>query len=42
MPLNEECGLIEWVNNTICVRNILLKSYDARGIPFCVSANRLL
>ncbi|RKP20433.1 hypothetical protein ROZALSC1DRAFT_28073 [Rozella allomycis CSF55] len=26
-PLNEECGLIEWVNNTICYREILIDYY---------------
>lgn len=32
IPLNEECGLIEWVKNTIGLRHILLKAYDARNI----------
>ncbi|CAG2218942.1 ATR [Mytilus edulis] len=31
IPLNEECGLIEWVNNTNGLRNILLKYYRERG-----------
>jgi phosphatidylinositol kinase/protein kinase (PI-3 family) len=28
MPLNEECGLLEWVNNTIALRAILTKLYE--------------
>ncbi|KAK3088453.1 hypothetical protein FSP39_019387 [Pinctada imbricata] len=31
IPLNEECGLIEWVNNTHGLRNILVKLYKERG-----------
>lgn len=31
--LNEECGLIEWVPNTIGFRHILSKLYQTRGIP---------
>jgi len=31
-PLNEECGLIEWVNNTTGLRHILMKLYRERGI----------
>ncbi|KAI8457555.1 hypothetical protein BY996DRAFT_6900089 [Phakopsora pachyrhizi] len=30
--LNEECGLLEWVSNTIPFRNILLSLYSLRGI----------
>ncbi|XP_055865310.1 serine/threonine-protein kinase ATR-like isoform X2 [Biomphalaria glabrata] len=30
-PLNEECGLIEWVNNTTGLRNILVKLYKEKG-----------
>ena len=33
MPLNEECGLIEWVNNTVSMRGILIKGYESRGVP---------
>lgn len=36
-PLNEECGLIEWVNNVRALRDILLKSYKAKRIPVNVS-----
>ncbi|KAL3865678.1 hypothetical protein ACJMK2_043042 [Sinanodonta woodiana] len=32
IPLNEECGLIEWVNNTSGLRNILLKLYKEKGL----------
>ncbi|XP_066455638.1 serine/threonine-protein kinase ATR [Eleutherodactylus coqui] len=32
IPLNDECGIIEWVNNTEGLRNILLKLYKERGI----------
>lgn len=28
MPLNEECGLIEWVSNTNALKSILEKGYD--------------
>ena len=37
IPLNEECGLIEWVNNTRGLRHILKELYDARGIALLVS-----
>ncbi|RKP09385.1 hypothetical protein THASP1DRAFT_14334 [Thamnocephalis sphaerospora] len=33
VPLNETCGLIEWVNNTVGYRHILLKIYKSKGIP---------
>ena len=36
IPLNEECGLIEWVPNTIGLRFIIQKSMDARGINLYV------
>ncbi|KAM6960680.1 serine/threonine-protein kinase ATR [Aplochiton taeniatus] len=32
IPLNEECGIIEWVNNTAGFRHILTKLYKERGI----------
>ncbi|TKS86882.1 Serine/threonine-protein kinase atr [Collichthys lucidus] len=32
IPLNEECGIIEWVNNTAGLRHILTKLYKERGI----------
>nr|XP_046179436.1 serine/threonine-protein kinase ATR [Oncorhynchus gorbuscha] len=32
IPLNEECGIIEWVNNTGGLRHILNKLYKERGI----------
>ncbi|KAI0053695.1 hypothetical protein FA95DRAFT_478808 [Auriscalpium vulgare] len=34
VTLNEECGFIQWVPNTIPIRPVLLKSYDARGIKY--------
>lgn len=35
--LNEECGLIEWVPNTIAYRQILTKHYAALDIPMYTS-----
>uniref|UniRef100_A0A4W3HYM3 Serine/threonine-protein kinase ATR n=1 Tax=Callorhinchus milii TaxID=7868 RepID=A0A4W3HYM3_CALMI len=32
IPLNEECGLVEWVNNTAGLRNILNKLYKEKGV----------
>ncbi|XP_073435201.1 serine/threonine-protein kinase ATR isoform X1 [Dendrobates tinctorius] len=32
IPLNDECGIIEWVNNTAGLRNILIKLYKERGV----------
>ncbi|XP_077477545.1 serine/threonine-protein kinase ATR [Stigmatopora argus] len=32
IPLNDECGIIEWVNNTGGLRHILSKLYKERGI----------
>ncbi|XP_028587032.2 serine/threonine-protein kinase ATR isoform X1 [Podarcis muralis] len=32
IPLNEECGIIEWVNNTAGLRNILIKLYREKGV----------
>ncbi|XP_023017943.2 serine/threonine-protein kinase atr isoform X2 [Leptinotarsa decemlineata] len=31
-PLNEECGLIEWVSNLVGIRPILVSLYKQRGI----------
>ncbi|XP_044146292.1 serine/threonine-protein kinase ATR isoform X2 [Bufo gargarizans] len=31
IPLNDECGIIEWVNNTAGLRNILIKLYKERS-----------
>ncbi|KAK2144551.1 hypothetical protein LSH36_748g02080 [Paralvinella palmiformis] len=31
-PLNEECGLLEWVPNTSGLRNILMRLYKERGL----------
>ena len=35
--LNEECGLIEWVPNTVAFRHILAKHYAALDIPMYTS-----
>ena len=32
IPLNEECGLIEWVPNCVPFRHILVKLYKQKGI----------
>ncbi|XP_072111128.1 serine/threonine-protein kinase ATR isoform X3 [Mobula birostris] len=32
IPLNEECGLVEWVNNTAGLRHILNKLYKEKGV----------
>ncbi|KYO33910.1 serine/threonine-protein kinase ATR isoform B [Alligator mississippiensis] len=32
IPLNDECGIIEWVNNTAGLRSILIKLYKEKGI----------
>ncbi|RXM36849.1 Serine/threonine-protein kinase ATR [Acipenser ruthenus] len=39
IPLNEDCGIIEWVNNTAGLRNILNKLYKEKGI--CMTAKEL-
>ena len=31
-PLNEECGLLEWVENTQGLRNILLTIYKEKNL----------
>lgn len=35
-PLNEECGLIEWIDNLKTLRDILLKLYKQKDIPIKV------
>ena len=37
VPLNEECGLIEWVPNTTGLRHILNKLYKAKGLGISTS-----
>ncbi|KAJ1678339.1 hypothetical protein EV182_004255 [Spiromyces aspiralis] len=32
VPLNEECGLIEWVNYTVGIRRVLVKLYREKGL----------
>ncbi|KAJ3131138.1 hypothetical protein HK100_006742 [Physocladia obscura] len=34
VPLNEECGIIEWVENTCGFRGIVTKAYRVKGIYF--------
>ncbi len=36
VPLNEECGLIEWVPNTTGFRHILTATYNAEGLGLAV------
>lgn len=36
VPLNEECGLIEWVPNTTGFRHILTAIYNAEGLGLAV------
>ena len=38
VPLNEECGLIEWVPNTTGFRHILTAIYNAEGLGLAVHA----
>lgn len=38
VPLNEECGLIEWVPNVVVLRSILNKLYARHNVPPWVSA----
>lgn len=30
-PLNEECGLIEWIDNLDTLRNVILSIYKQKG-----------
>jgi serine/threonine-protein kinase ATR len=39
MPLNEECGLLEWVANTHALKNILEKGYQRQGKRIWVSTS---
>jgi serine/threonine-protein kinase ATR len=32
VPINEACGLIQWVSNTIGLRHILSRLYEAKGL----------
>lgn len=36
VPLNEECGFIEWVPNVLVLRTIFNDYYSAKNIPFWV------
>ena len=41
VTLNEECGFIQWVPDTIAIRHVLLPLYEARGqkgwVRYCQS-----
>jgi phosphatidylinositol kinase/protein kinase (PI-3 family) len=37
ITLNEECGFIQWVLNTIPIRPVLVKGYEARRVRNWVS-----
>ncbi|KAL9104639.1 MAG: hypothetical protein Q9163_000443 [Psora crenata] len=41
-PLNEECGLIEWIDNLKTLREILLNSYKQKSVHINYSDLRLL
>lgn len=41
MPLNEECGLLEWVNNTVAFRSICEKAYARQNKKLYVSERKL-
>ncbi|KAK6357829.1 serine/threonine-protein kinase M1 [Orbilia blumenaviensis] len=41
-PLNEECGLIEWVNNLRPLRDILIRSYKSKNISVNYTDVRVL
>jgi len=36
IPLNEECGLLEWVQNTTGLRHILNKILQEKGLLFVI------
>lgn len=42
VTLNEECGFIQWVPNTIPIRPVLIKYYEARKIKTWVRTVRFL
>jgi serine/threonine-protein kinase ATR len=42
MPLNEECGLLEWVSNTSAFKRILDKEYGRFGKKLYVGAFQLI
>ena len=37
-PLDQECGLIEWVPNVMPMRNLCKQYYDMHQIPFSTSS----
>jgi serine/threonine-protein kinase ATR len=32
VPLNEECGIVEWVPKLVAYRNVLIRLYKEAGI----------
>lgn len=40
VPLNEECGLIEWVPNLVGLRPVLMTIYKQKGCSVALTANR--
>lgn len=40
IQLNEECGFIQWVPDTIPMRSFIVKTYDARSIQLYVCLSR--
>ena len=41
-PLNEECGLIEWIDNLRTLRDILLAIYKQKNVPINYAELRIL
>lgn len=41
MPLNEECGLLEWVSNTKAFKSILMEGYNRYSKKVYVSVLRV-
>jgi len=41
VTLNEECGFIQWVPNTVPVRPVLTKYYSARNVQLWVGFSNL-
>ncbi|PVZ99903.1 hypothetical protein BB558_004057 [Smittium angustum] len=42
VPLNEECGLIEWVNHTVSIQQVALGFYRESGNPINLNTLRAL
>jgi phosphatidylinositol kinase/protein kinase (PI-3 family) len=41
-PLNEDCGLIEWVDNAVPLRAIIQENLSAKGIELRVCVREIL